>query len=139
MNWPNHPASWLARPSLLAAWVADLNGQVVGHVGLSRGTMDDAAAALWSAREGEMPDVTAVVSRLFVDPAARGNGLGAVLLEQAVGEARSRGLHPVLDVVASDVSAIALYERLGWQLLDTVDQQWGPQQVVSLRCYAAGT
>ncbi|MFE7271855.1 GNAT family N-acetyltransferase [Streptomyces sp. NPDC057623] len=139
MNWPQHPSSWLARPSLLAAWVADLDGQLVGHVGLSRGTTGDMAAALWSAREGVKPDVTAVVSRLFVDPAARGHGLGAALLEHAVGEARARGLYLVLDVVASDVSAIALYERLGWQLLATVEQQWGPQQVVTLRCYAAGT
>jgi predicted GNAT family acetyltransferase len=60
-------------------------------------------------------------------------------MAQVVAEARGRGLHPVLDVVASDTAAAALYERLGWQLLGTVEQQWSPQQRVAVRCYAAGT
>ncbi|CAG7645922.1 hypothetical protein SBRY_40277 [Actinacidiphila bryophytorum] len=54
-------------------------------------------------------------------------------------EARERGLHPVLDVVESDGAAVALYERLGWELLDTVEQWWGPGQTVTVRCYAAGS
>ncbi|MFF4360960.1 GNAT family N-acetyltransferase [Streptomyces sp. NPDC001604] len=53
---------------------------------------------------------------MFVPPAARGHGLGAALMARAVGEARSPGLHPVLDVV---------------------EQRWAPEQVVSLRRHAA--
>jgi GNAT superfamily N-acetyltransferase len=83
------------------------------------------------------PDRTAVVSRLFVAPRARGRGIGALLIGQAVAEARRRDLHPVLDVVASDAAALALYERLGWHLMATVDRQWGPL-AVAIRCYAAG-
>lgn len=135
LNWPDNPHSWLARPALFAAWVAERNGRIVGHVGLSRGTEHDAAAALWGAREGRGPDKAAVISRLYVCPAARGHGLGAALLDKAAGEAHSRGLQPVLDVVASDTSAVSLYERAGWQLLATVDEQWGPHQTVTLRCY----
>ncbi|MDO0936589.1 GNAT family N-acetyltransferase [Streptomyces sp. DG2A-72] len=137
LNWPANPHSWLTRRALLAAWVAEQNGQIVGHIGLSRGTEHDAAAALWSAREGQDPDGTAVISRLFVCPAARGHGLGAALLDRALSEARSRELQPVLDVVASDTSAVALYERSGWRLLATVDQQWDPHQTVTLHCYTA--
>lgn len=44
----------------------------------------------------------------------------------------------MLDVVASDTAAVALYERLGWELLDSVEQQWSPEQTVTVRCYAAG-
>ena len=33
------------------------------------------------------------------------------------------GRHPVLDVVASDNAAAALYKRLGWQHLATVEQR----------------
>lgn len=137
MNWPESPQSWLGRPTLLAAWVAQRKDQIVGHIGLSRGTEKDAAAALWSARVGGCPEGTAVVSRLFVRPEARGAGLGAALLNKALEEARARELQPVLDVVASDAPAVALYERLGWQFLATVDQQWGPKQTITLRCYAA--
>ncbi|MFC4504679.1 MULTISPECIES: GNAT family N-acetyltransferase [Streptomyces] len=138
VNWPERPGEWLAQSSsLLAAWVAELDGRVVGHVGLSRSGAGDAAPGLWSGREGVGVDRTAVVSRLFVAPGARGHGLGALLMRRAVREARDRGLHPVLDVVASDTAAAALYERLGWELLATVEQEWSPEQTVVVRCYAA--
>ncbi|MFE9483030.1 GNAT family N-acetyltransferase [Streptomyces spororaveus] len=137
VNWPDHPRDWLSGPALLAAWVAELDGRIVGHVGLSRSAADDAAPALWSSREGVSSAAAAVVGRLFVAPAARGHGIGALLMARAVREARERGLHPVLDVVASDAAAVALYERLGWELLATVEQRWSPEQTVSVRCYAA--
>lgn len=138
VNWPEQPGDWLTPPSLLAAWVVELDGRIAGHIGLSRSDTGDAAPGLWSDRTGVGVDGTAVISRLFVAPAARGRGLGASLMSHAVTEARGRGLHPVLDVVASDTAAAALYERLGWQLLATVEQRWGPAQTVAVRCYAAG-
>lgn len=94
---------------------------------------------MWSERSGTSEDLTAVVSRLFVAPQARGHGIGALLIRQAVEEARRRGLHPVLDVVVSDTAAAALYERLGWELMATVEQRWSPSQLVAIHCYAAGS
>ncbi|MEV4194969.1 GNAT family N-acetyltransferase [Streptomyces toxytricini] len=138
VNWPELPVAWLTPPSLIASWVAELDGRIAGHVGLSRSDVGDAAPGLWSARAGVGIDATAVVNRLFVAPRARGHGIGALLMAQAVAEAQKRGLHPVLDVVASDTAAAALYERLGWQLLAIVEQQWSPEQTVAVRCYAAG-
>ncbi|MER6423901.1 GNAT family N-acetyltransferase [Streptomyces sp. NPDC001137] len=137
VNWPARPADWLTPRSQLEAWVVELDGRVVGHLSLSWATEVDAAAGAWGARAGVGLEATAVVGRLFVAPDARGQGLGAELLDRAVEEARARGLRPVLDVVDSHSAATALYERLGWQLLDVVQQRWGPDQVVSLRCYAA--
>lgn len=137
VNWPDRPGPWLTPPSLVAAWVVDLDGRIAGHAGLSRSGAGDAAPGLWSDRTGVGVDGTAVLSRLFVAPSARGRGLGASLVSEAVVEARRRGLHPVLDVVASDTAAAALYERLGWQFLATVEQRWGPDQRVAVRCYAA--
>ncbi|SCL44678.1 Acetyltransferase (GNAT) family protein [Micromonospora citrea] len=138
VNWPEFPDAWLTPPSLVASWVAELDGRLAGHVGLSRSDAGDAAPALWAARARVSVDATVVVNRLFVAPSARGHGLGALLMARAVEEARDRGLHPVLDVVASDTGAVALYERLGWRLLATVEQQWSPEQKVRVRCYAAG-
>ncbi|MFE2540221.1 GNAT family N-acetyltransferase [Actinacidiphila glaucinigra] len=137
VDWPTAPAAWLSGAASLAAWVAESDGVVVGHVGLGPGTGSDAAPGLWSAREGAGAGPTAVVGRLFVAPGARGRGVGARLMAAAVGEARLRGLHPVLDVVASDTAAAALYERLGWTLLATVEQRWGPDRRVAVRAYAA--
>ncbi|UQX04015.1 GNAT family N-acetyltransferase [Streptomyces sp. RerS4] len=130
VNWPDEPAAWLSDGPLLGSWVAELDGGLVGHVRLAQSGAGDVAPRLWSER-------TAVLSRLFVAPRARGHGIGALLIGRAVEEARRRGLHPVLDVVASDTAAAALYERLGWELMATVDQQWGPARTVAIRCYAA--
>lgn len=139
VNWPDQPDGWLSPASLLGAWVAGLGGPVVGHVGLSRSGRGDMAPGLWSERNGTGEERTAVVSRLFVAPRARGHGIGALLIGRAVEEARRRGLHPVLDVVASDTAAAALYERLGWERLATVEQRWSPSQLVAVHCYAAAS
>ncbi|MER7759846.1 GNAT family N-acetyltransferase [Streptomyces sp. NPDC097619] len=137
VNWPDDPGAWLSPPTLLASWIAELDGHVVGHIGLSRSGEGDAAPVLWRARVGAATDATAVVNRLFVAPSARGHGIGELLMSRATSAARDRGLHPVLDVVATDTAAAALYERLGWHLLATVEQQWSPHRKVAVRCYAA--
>lgn len=137
MNWPADPAAWLCSGESLGAWVAELDGRVAGHLRLSRSTPDDQAPGLWSARTGAPRENCAVVSRLFVAPAARGHGLGALLLEHGAARARDRGLHPVLDVVAKHRAPNALYERLGWEPLGTREAWWGPSGKVTLRCWAA--
>lgn len=139
VNWPDQPDEWLSHACVWGAWVAELGDRVVGHVSLSRSRDGDLAPGLWSDRNGASRALTAVVSRLFVAPQARGHGIGALLINRAVKEARARGLHPVLDVVASDTAAAALYERLGWELMATVEQRWSPSQVVAIHCYAAAS
>ena len=87
MVWPADPVSWLSPPGGSAAWVVGptpANGKptvVLGHVCVVRET-----------------DV-ALVSRLFVAPAGRGQGLG-------------------------DGPAVALYERLGWRLVERRPADW---------------
>ena len=34
VNWPEQPATWVAEASALGAWVVELDGRVVGHIGL---------------------------------------------------------------------------------------------------------
>lgn len=137
VNWPALPADWLAPPEQLAAWVAELDGRIVGHLALSPPVAGDVAPALWAEHSGAAPAEVAVVTRLFVAPDARGHGIGSLLMSQALREARSRGLHPVLDVVAADTGSVAFYEHLGWTLLDTAEQRWSQEQTVTVHCYAA--
>ncbi|MGW6743495.1 GNAT family N-acetyltransferase [Streptomyces sp. NPDC055025] len=139
VNWPESAADWLAGPTQLAAWVAELDGRIVGHAALTPAGADDVAPALWSSRTGTPVTDTVVLGRLFVARSARGHGIGGLLMSQAAREARERGLHPVLDVVACDTAAAAaaLYERLGWNLMAVVDQRWSPDRTVKVHCYAA--
>jgi ribosomal protein S18 acetylase RimI-like enzyme len=53
---------------------------------------------------------------IFVEPQARGSGLGRALAEAAVARARERGCARVeLDVNEANPAALALYESLGFE------------------------
>ena len=68
----------------------------------------------------DVPDEVTMAEQAFVaytavEPAARGRGVGAVLLKEAERRARERGMHYVSLMVTEDnVPARALYERAGF-------------------------
>ncbi len=110
---PADIGAFLAPPDPYGCWVADLDGEVAGHVALvPQGlpqSVELAVAAL-----GRPAGELAVVARLLVSPRARGQRAGRMLLDAATEEAAARGLHPVLDVDTDLVAAVALYESAGW-------------------------
>ncbi len=136
-HWPEQPASWLRTSDAYGAWVADRNGDLLGHVVLRRpgGQMP---VTLWCAASGNEPHTCAMVSRLFVVPYARGAGVGRALLDAACAAAADLNLQPVLDVADTNQAAIRLYHRLGWQHLGSYQQAFqdgGPPEL--LHCFAA--
>src|SRR5688572_10367455 len=78
------PRAYLTADELLEAWVADHEGEILGHVALSRPTGDAASLMRWREITGHEPDRLGEVTRLFVRPRARGQGIGAALLATAV-------------------------------------------------------
>ncbi len=120
MWWPADPAGWLSPAGWTAAWVAELAGVVVGHVCVVRGVEDPLVTSL----TGAGPDRLGMVSRLFIAPEARGRGLGGSLLAAGSSYASALGLQLMLDVVDDAGPAVALYERLGWRLVDRRLTDW---------------
>ena len=123
VRWSLDLRKFVASAGALAAWVAvDEEGHVVGHVALnprsSPAVMARAADVLGHDRVG-------VVARLIVAPAARRSGTAALLLRTAADDARRRGLHPILDVVAASLAPRSLYEREGWRDVGTVRAVFG--------------
>lgn len=74
-RWPEDPADWLRSRDLLSPWVAEREGDLLGQLVLRR-PHGDVPVDLWFAATGFGPDRCAVVTRMFVAPAAQGQGLG---------------------------------------------------------------
>jgi len=115
VHWPDAPRAWLADEEVLDAWVFERGGEVHGHVAICAVGLDKLSALRWRELTGRECSELAGVTRLFVRPRMRGQGIGTVLLDLAVAEIRARGLVPVLDVVSASKDAVRLYEDLGWR------------------------
>jgi GNAT superfamily N-acetyltransferase len=134
-RWPADPAGWIRARGIIDAWVADEGGGPLGHVSL-RWPGDHTPVRMWRAAGGT--GECAVVSRLFVVPAARRRGLGLALLDAACARAAELHRRPVLDVHDDNRAAIALYRRLGWTDIGSYEDRFhddGPVEL--LHCFAA--
>ncbi|MGB0101147.1 MAG: GNAT family N-acetyltransferase [Nocardioides sp.] len=111
---------FLVRAGEERAWVAELDGRVVGHVGVYSlgGPLRDAFVT------GAGREDLAELAVLFVAADAVGAGIGGLLHDTAVDWIRSSGRLPVLDVVPVHDRAVALYERRGWRAIGEVRPVW---------------
>ena len=107
---------WLDDPALFTSWVAERHGEVLGHVSVGPVGEDAVSRMRWREATGRPPAELAGVSRLFVRPKARGQGLAKALLAMAAEEARARGLTPVAELVSTSREGVLLFEREGWRL-----------------------
>ena len=86
-------------------WVAELDGEIVGGcgiyptVGLPKGCIE--------------------LVKLYVNPSARGFGLGKKLMELSIKEAERIGYTSIyLETLPALSDALGLYQKLGFKLLD---------------------
>ena len=90
-------------PAQEAAWIAEIDGRIVGSVFLVKG---DAAGV------GKL-------RLLYVEPKARGAGVGAALVEACVARARAVGYRRLtLWTNANLTAARRIYERKGFALVE---------------------
>ena len=89
-----------------AFWVAELDGAVVGTVGISAGELG-----------------VAKLRKMYLAPEVRGRGLGRRLLEVSIAEARRRGFLEIrLETMSTMVAAIGLYESAGFRPVEAVPE-----------------
>jgi ribosomal protein S18 acetylase RimI-like enzyme len=76
--------------------------------------------ALLMALERDTENARFLMDGIFVEPSARGRGVGTLLLQAIADEAAARGYAEVrLDVIDSNDRARALYERRGFRAVNT--------------------
>ncbi|MFE0675581.1 GNAT family N-acetyltransferase [Streptomyces sp. NPDC058867] len=132
----DHPEAWLRSADVIAAWVSEIDGNVVGHVAVMRPHGED-AVSMWMQQSSDTEDQIAVLARLFVVKAARKHAAGEQLMKAAMSYGRKHGLRLVLDVMTKDAAAIRLYERLGWREIGRAPHRYGSGQSIDAVCYVA--
>jgi len=75
------------------------------------------------------------MKRMYVRPTFRGKKLGEALLQALVAEARSIGYHEVIADTIPDAmpTALAMYERLGFERIDPYSDETPNAQHIRLR------
>jgi DNA-binding MarR family transcriptional regulator/GNAT superfamily N-acetyltransferase len=107
-------------PSRERCWIAEVDGQNVGHIFL--------------VKHPSQPD-TAKLRLLYVEPSARGKGLGDALVNECIRFARTAGYGKVVLWTQSILTAAhRIYQRAGFRLVkeephrsfghDLVGQEW---------------
>lgn len=119
---------------MLGAWVAAHFGRLLGQVVVCSATATTTRRVLGE-HCGVPPVEAAVVSRLFLTPRGRGQGLGQRLLRAATQAATARGLTVALNV-HEGAHAVPLYEQLGWHHLTTEPERHAEEEV-PIRHYLA--
>lgn len=131
-----HPEEWLRSADVIAAWVAELDGAIVGHVAIMRPHGEDAVIE-WMQQSGDSEGQIGVLARLFVVKAARKHAVGERLMQAAMSYGSERGLRLVLDVMTKDAAAMRLYERLGWHEIGRAPHHYGSGQSIDAVLYVA--
>ena len=129
---------FLADGRIRQAWVAELDGIIIGHIAVSEGTERDLSVATFRKRHPDESSI-AVLSRLFVAPGARNAGAAARLIDTAVASSTKDGTRLLLFVLIANQAAIRLYERLGWVRYGADYFHWGDEQEQKMEaiCFAS--
>lgn len=105
-------------------YVARYNDQIVGTIILNHEPEDAYSKVNWTI-EADYSDIV-VIHTFAVHPDYQKEGIGQKLMEFAISHSKEIHAKAIrLDVYEKNIPAIKLYEKLGFQYIDTVDLGYG--------------
>lgn len=110
---PDSFAAWLMEEEVLGRWVSLIDGQVAGHIAITKAHPYLTGSLTTLGYESPAGHEFCEVSKFFVDPDYQGHGVGADLFKAAFEFAWSIGRQPALAVISSSSTARRFYTRKG--------------------------
>jgi len=110
-------------------WVAELDDAVAGVAAITTDQSPEYADVGW-----DLNEMAVVVHRLAVDPAFRGAGIAAALMQQAEMVARERGITVLrIDTNTQNPATQRLFPKLGYALAGEIGLAFRPE--LRFLCY----
>jgi len=127
--------------ALEQAFVAEYNGEIVGHIAINKPEPDCPCVARWTQQVG-IKDRIAVVGRLFVNPAKKPKGVVRALRKAVTDWSQEHDTQLIMYVVvwsaARTIAAEVLAASFGWlKYADAVYVSPMDGRVIDAVCYAA--
>jgi GNAT superfamily N-acetyltransferase len=111
---------WLFGGDVARAWVAEFDNEPIAHISV----VNSLTAPGLDAAALDGPNGILGLTRLFVTPAGRGKGAASALIATVEDYATDANSPLALEVVEHNLDAIALYERRGWQRINSYRSSW---------------
>jgi ribosomal protein S18 acetylase RimI-like enzyme len=103
-------------------WIAEVNGSIAGVAAITMDQEPDYTQVGWDINEPAI-----VVHRLAVDPAFRGQGAAAALMQRAEEVAVERGITALrVDTNTNNEATQRLFPKLGYQLAGEITLEFRP-------------
>ncbi|GMK54967.1 hypothetical protein CspeluHIS016_0200230 [Cutaneotrichosporon spelunceum] len=129
------------------AWVALLNGSIVGHIATAcvvepsgpdgkgapgRSGSTAGLGSAWADAYGCATERLRCIGTLFADAEYAGAGIGSALLRVATEDVVGRDLLPVLDCIKAKGHVVEFYKRRGWVVVAEQRAPWSPDERIDV-------
>jgi GNAT superfamily N-acetyltransferase len=132
----------LQRDNELTAWVAEIGGEIVGHIATAAVVESELGGSgstrglgqVWAQAygNGATTDQLRCIGVLFADSTRARAGIGSALLAAATEAVKAEGAYPVLDCITEKTHVVDFYRKRGWKVVHKTAAPWSPEKHIEI-------